>query len=328
MSRTRWIAAGLVVLIVFAAVIVLINVRDSTIGDTVEVTRGDIEVTVETVGRVEVRDQVTLRSPLPAFVNVVAVSPGDEVIEGDVLVQLDRAPFEEAIEEAEELLIRAETNLALIEAEGRASDASSLVERIAAQQQVREAEAQLTRAEAALGDSLVIAPIDGTIISVAVDEGDDVVRNAELIQIAGLREFQLVLDIDEVDLPLISRGADVRVVLEAYRDQVIESEIYSIARQAQMVGGTTVFPATVRFQAQEGLIILPGMNAEVEITTAVRQDVLLLPEGSFQTVGRRTFVDVVVNGDVERREIRTGVRSEGMVEIADGLDENDRVVIP
>jgi multidrug efflux pump subunit AcrA (membrane-fusion protein) len=84
----------------------------------------------------------------------------------------------------------------------------------------------------------------------------------------------------------------------------------------------------VRFQGEDNLLILPGMNAEVEITADVREDVLLLPEGSFQTVGRRTYVNVLVNGDVQQREIRTGIRSGGMVEVADGLNEGDEVVLP
>lgn len=328
MSKWVWIAASSAVVLVVAILVAIFVLGPETQGETFEVTRGDIDVTIESVGTVGMRDGVQLTSPATTEVELVTVIPGDEVREGDVLMQLDRQPFDRAIESAQESLERAETNLSILDSGEQATSAEEIAERIEAQQQVEQAEEALSEAEAALSQSLVLAPFDGTVIYVAASEGDPVPQGSELIQLAELQEFELVVNIDEVDLPLISVGAETRILLEAFPDRMIESEIHSIARRAEIVGGTTVFPATVRFQGEDDLLILPGMNADVEITAEVRRDVLLLPEGSFQTVGRRTFVDVVVDGDVEQREIRTGVRSGGMVEIASGLEEGDEVVLP
>lgn len=328
MSRARWAAAAVVVVLVIVVVVAWYLLRGESYGPTVEVTRGDIEATIETVGTVDLRDQSILTTPISTGVDVRSVDPGDQVQEGDVLLTLDREPFRAAIEEAESRLYEAETTLATLEATESPETAEGLTERVNAQQRVEEARTALEQAEENLSESMVLAPEDGMIVTIPVEEGDPVEENEELVQIARMEAFVLTLQIDEVDLPLISTGADVSVVLEAYPDHVIESEIHTIARRAETSGGTTVFPATIRFPAQEDLMILPGMNAEVEVTTEVREDVLLLPEGSFQTVGRRTFVEVVEDGEVVEREIRTGVRSEGMVEIADGLEEGDRVVLP
>lgn len=328
MSKWVWIAASGAAILVVAILVAIFVLGPETQGETVEVTRGDIDVTIESVGTVGMRDGVQLTSPATTEVDLVTVIPGDEVGEGDVLMQLDRQPFDRAIESAEESLERAEVNLSILDSGEQATSAEEIAERIEAQQQVEQAKESLSEAEAALSQSLVLAPFDGTVIYVAASEGDPVPQGSELIQLAELQEFELVVNIDEVDLPLISAGAETRILLEAFPDRMIESEIHSIARRAEIVGGTTVFPATVRFQGEDDLLILPGMNADVEITAEVRRDVLLLPEGSFQTVGRRAFVDVLVDGDVEQREIRTGVRSGGMVEIASGLEEGDQVVLP
>lgn len=328
MSKWVWIAASGAAILVVAILVAIFVLGPETQGETVEVTRGDIDVTIESVGTVGMRDGVQLTSPATTEVDLVTVIPGDEVGEGDVLMQLDRQPFDRAIESAEESLERAEANLSILDSGEQATSAEEIAERIEAQQQVEQAKESLSEAEAALSQSLVLAPFDGTVIYVAASEGDPVPQGSELIQLAELQEFELVVNIDEVDLPLISAGAETRILLEAFPDRMIESEIHSIARRAEIVGGTTVFPATVRFQGEDDLLILPGMNADVEITAEVRRDVLLLPEGSFQTVGRRAFVDVLVDGDVEQREIRTGVRSGGMVEIASGLEEGDQVVLP
>jgi RND family efflux transporter MFP subunit len=328
MNRWIWVAGGAVIVFVIAIAVAILIFGRETRTDTVEVTRGDIDITIESVGTVAMRDATQITAPATTEVEVVSVIIGDEVDEGDVLIQLDRGAFDAAIEEAENTLTQAETALSVIEAGDAPETASEIAERIAAQQMVDDAQSALQEAETARERSLVLAPFDGTVIFVSVNEGDPVAQGSELIQIAELREFELVVNIDEVDLPLISVGAETRIVLEAYPDRVIESEIHTIARRAEIVGGTTVFSASVRFQGEEELLILPGMNAEVEITAEVRRDVLLLPEGSFQTVGRRTFVDVLEDGEIEQREIRTGIRSGGMVEIADGLDEGDQVVLP
>jgi RND family efflux transporter MFP subunit len=328
MNRWIWLAGAIVVIIVVAIVVAVLVFARETRTDTVEVTRGDVDITIESVGTVAMRDSTQITAPATTQVEIIPVITGDEVDEGDVLIQLNRAPFDAAVEEAENALAQAETALSVIEAGDAPETASEIAERIAAQQMVDDAQSALDQAETARERSLVLAPFDGTVIHVAVNEGDPVGEGSELIQIAELREFELMVNIDEVDLPLISVGADTRIVLEAYPDRVIESDIHSIARRAEIVGGTTVFPASVRFQGEDDLLILPGMNAEVEITAEVRRDVLLLPEGSFQTIGRRTFVDVLVDGEIEQREIRTGIRSGGMVEIADGLNEGDEVVLP
>jgi RND family efflux transporter MFP subunit len=326
----KWILIAVIAaLIVIVAVVVgVVVLGTDTREDTVEVTRGEIEVTIESVGTVAMRDSIQLTAPLTTEVDVVTVIPGDDVREGDVLMQLDIEPFEATLQSAQDALEQAETNLTILGQQGTPTTAEEIAERVASQQQVDDAESAVREAEALIAESLVLAPFDGTVIHVAVSEGDPVGQGTDLIQLAELQEFQLTVNIDEVDLPLISIGAVTSIVLEAFPDRMIESEIYSIARRAEIVGGTTVFPATVNFEGEEDLLILPGMNAEVEITAEVRRDVLLLPEGSFQTVGRRTFVDVLVDGDIEQREIRTGIRSGGMVEIADGLSEGDEVVRP
>lgn len=323
----RYLILVVIIIASAAAVAIWLLTRSGGVGETVTVERGDIDVTIEAVGRVEVLDDVLLLSPLTTTAEIVAVETGDQVSEGDVLVKLDQTPFLENVEAARAALFEAETNLTLLDSDV-GSGAQALAERVEAQRRVREAEARLDQAEMSIAQSLILAPHDATVLAVNVRDGQDVGQNTELAQIARLEEFEVTLNIDEVDLPLVDRGAEARLVLEAFPEHEIESEIDAIALRGELVGGTTVFSATVRFAAQDDLLILPGMNAEVEITTDVREDVLLLPERALQTVGRRTFVDVAVDGEVERREIRTGVRSDGRVEIASGLNEGDEVVIP
>ena len=72
---------------------------------------------------------------------------------------------------------------------------------------------------------------------------------------------------------------------------------------------------------------LPGMNANVTIKAAVRQNVLLIPERALQTVGSRTFVTIITPDSRQEREIQIGLRSGGKVEVASGLVEGNKIVL-
>jgi multidrug efflux pump subunit AcrA (membrane-fusion protein) len=70
------------------------------------------------------------------------------------------------------------------------------------------------------------------------------------------------------------------------------------------------------------------MNADVTITTASRDNVLLIPERALKTVGDRSYVTVRTRGGEDEREVTLGYRSNGQVEVVDGLAEGDVVVLP
>lgn len=296
---------------------------------TAVVERGSLEATVETVGRLVPRNPITVRSPVSGQVQLVAVSPGDAVEEGDVIAQLDPEPFEEEIRRAEEQVASAEAALNL--AEQRAGDNPSpeqLSARLTAEQQLRDAQRALDDARAALDASIILAPRAGTVLQVQTAEGAPLGTGAEVAQIADLHDLELQVDLDEIDLPHVPLDAPVTFTLDAYPSEEIEGRLERISPTAETSGGTTTFRATVRFTLPEGLVARPGMNADVSIKTAVRPDVLLIPESALRTVGRRTFVTVLVDGEEEEREIRIGLRSGGLVEVASGLTEGERVVIP
>jgi multidrug efflux pump subunit AcrA (membrane-fusion protein) len=137
----------------------------------------------------------------------------------------------------------------------------------------------------------------------------------------------LVADVDELDLPNVGVGAVVRFRLDAFPATEIEGRVVSTAPQARQQGGATVFPTTIEFDAPDDLDIRPGMNADATIVTAERAGVLIIPERALTTVGERVFVDVLVDGDVEEREVTLGYRGGGQVEVVDGLAEGDEVLL-
>ena len=71
------------------------------------------------------------------------------------------------------------------------------------------------------------------------------------------------------------------------------------------------------------------MGADVSIATRTERNVLVVPDLAIETIGSKTYVTVIhTDGTRERIEVRTGLRADGVVVIASGVDEGARVALP
>lgn len=329
MSRRGWLVTAAIVLVLAAgASVAVYSITQHGGVQTATVTRGSLSATIQTTGRLAAKNTIVVRSSVTGTAQIVAVSPGDAVKAGDVLVQLDRAPFDKAISQAENQLVNAEEALNLAEIAGGTNPTTEqTATTLRAAQNLTAAQKQVATAKDQLASSLILAPVDGTIIDVQTANGAPVGQGSSVVDMANLSSLDLSVDIDEVDFPHVSNGMSAAFRLDAYPGTEIKGTITNVSPVAKTSGGTTTFPATIAFQAPNGLVLRPGMNANVTIQTAVRQNVLLIPESALRTVGQRTFVTVVKNGKQSDQEIQIGLRSNGMVEVASGLTEGEKVVL-
>jgi RND family efflux transporter MFP subunit len=329
MSRRRpaLVAAIIIALIAVVLVAYFMFGRGSN-ARTATVTRGSLEATIETVGQLQAKNPIAVHSSLNGTVQIVAVSAGDSVKAGDVLVQIDRAPYDDAVQAAQKELANAESalNLAQLQAGGNPNDEQRATV-LRAAQNLDAAHQELQRAEDQIAKTLILAPSDGTIVDVKTAPNAPIGQGSVAVDMANLNDLSLSVEIDEIDVPHVTNSMTATFRLDAYPGTEIKGTLTNVSPIAQTSGGTTTFPATVTFTAPEGLLLRPGMNANVSIQTAVRSDVLLIPQSALRTVGKRTFVTVVRDGKQSDKEIQVGLSSGGQVEVASGLNEDDRVVI-
>lgn len=323
MNRRRLALAVLGVLLL-AAVVLIISFQRRGQPETWTVRRGDIEGTIEVSGRVAPANPVAARSAVESRVQTVAVAVGDHVQAGDILVTLDPAPLEARLRQAESQLLAAELAVAELE---RAGEQASLEGRLAAEQRLREAEAAYQEAQRALADTFVLAPIDGVVLEIPVTSGAPVGTGTVVAQLADLRDLGVSVGFDEVDLGYIHPGDPVTVTVDAFPGEEIPGRVVTLAAVAQQTAGVTSFPAFITLDAPEGLALRPGMTATVRVSAVLRRGVLVIPERAVRTVGERAFVTVLTERGEEEREVRLGLRSGGMVEVASGLQEGEHVIL-
>ena len=192
--------------------------------------------------------------------------------------------------------------------------------------QVAAAEVALEDARARLAQAQLVAPFAGTVLEIAVREGENVGPGQFLILLADLSTLEIVAEIDEIDIGEVQPGQAVKIRLDAFPGEELSGTLVHVAPAASTDRGAGTFLGRVRL-APTDLPLKPGMGASLEITTLEKRDVLLVPNRAVQTLGPRKIVKVWRNGRVEEVEVVTGLSNAEVTEIVKGLREGDVVVV-
>jgi len=264
--------------------------------DTVPVETRAIEVTVDAAGVIEPEVTVEVKSKASGEVLAIHAETGDVVEAGFLLVEIDQRTPRNRLAEAEASLVaaKARRTIAITQEErsqtlfatGTLTETDyeqSQLELANAQAQVIGMEVALENAKIAMDDTKIRAPITGTIIERHVEPGtvissptQDVGGGSILLKMADLRTVQVRTLVDETDIGKIRRGMSTRVTVAAYPNQPFDGEVLKIEPQAIVEQNVTMFAVLIRLDNDGGLL-KPGMNAEVEIRIANRESVSAVP---------------------------------------------------
>ncbi|MGC9319792.1 MAG: efflux RND transporter periplasmic adaptor subunit [Armatimonadota bacterium] len=176
----------------------------------------------------------------------------------------------------------------------------------------------------------VEAPFDGVVSRRYVDPGDAAVPGQPVYQVADDDSVWVTALIDDIDVGKIHEGQAVRIVLPAYLGRSIPGRITRInatatPRTQSGIGGKVV---RSRIELTEGPGPLrPGMEVDVNAESVVAHDVLLAPADAVVEDETGRWVFVVVDGAVERREVGLGGNNYVRVEVTEGLQSGDVVVV-
>jgi multidrug efflux pump subunit AcrA (membrane-fusion protein) len=105
-------------------------------------------------------------------------------------------------------------------------------------------------------------------------------------------------------------------------------KIESLAPGATLKQGSTVYQATISFTTTDGVTAREGMASNVDITAQRKDNVLLLPNRAFETVGTRDYVTITErDGTVRKVEVETGLSNATDTEVVSGLEEGQVVTL-
>ena len=266
------------------------------------VERRTIVVSASAAGVIEPVRTVDVKSKASGEIIELKVETGNNVKTGQLLALVDPRQPQNTLSQAEAdlnvakaqleinqtKLERAETlfeSHAITEAEYEDTRLSY----VTANAQVVRAQTDLENARIQMDDTRILASVDGTIISKNVELGTvissptrDVGGGTVLFTMANLDTVQIRTRIDETDIGKVRPGLEATITVDAYSDRRFDGVVLKIEPQATIEQNVTMFPALVRI-ANPGHLLMPGMNAEVEIHIGERENVLAIPYSALRT---------------------------------------------
>ena len=270
--------------------------------DTAGVERRTIEVAVSSAGIVEPLATIEVKSKASGEVLELLVETGDKVEQGALMVSIDprtvRNRLDQSNAELKAAVSRreiAQTQKARVEslvAAGTLTQSDleqSVLDLANAEAQVVTSRVSVENARIAVDDTDIRAPISGTIIFKPVERGQVITSPTQdfsggtmLMQMADLSAVQIRSLVDETDIGKIRPGMAASVLVAAYPNQPFPGEVVKIEPQAVVEQNVTMFAVLISIQNPEGLL-MPGMNAEVEVSIVRSENVMTIPVMALRT---------------------------------------------
>lgn len=290
-----------------------------------EVAARDLSRSVVVTGPLEPIRSVPVNSQTNGSLVRVLVEEGTRVQAGDLLAELDAREFAAQLARARAVLSNAETAYRRAERlEERAVVSESEIDVLRSAYDIARADVELWSTRVAF--SRIVAPAAGVITQKRVEQGANVTTNQLLFQIAEDETLVVRVRVSELDVVHLDAGRAVTVRLDAYPDARMPARIRRIFPSADPA--SRLVPVEVEIQSvPAGVQARPGFLARVEFALDRREQVLAVPAQAVGVVDRGAFVYVVAADTLSRREVETGLTTEGWVEIARGLRAGERVVV-
>ena len=228
-----------------------------------------------------------------------------------------------ALTTAENVFNNAQDNLSLKEA-GATPGQISIQESL-----VKVARAGVESIRAQINKTIINAPIDGILAKKEVELGESVLPSAPVFSLMSLANFEIEANIPEADIAKLQINQAARVTLDAFgQDKIFDTQVIEIDPAETIIEGVATYKVKLQFLSGQELV-KSGMTANIDILIAKVENALLIPQRAVISRNGGRFVRVLGKNNISKEiEVKTGLRgSGGNIEILEGLNDGDRVVI-
>lgn len=353
-----WIAVVVIVIVAVAAWAMSGGKKEEDINFKEEkVALKTLQNSVTATGTIEAVTSVTVGTQVSGIVNKLYVDYNSQVKKGQVIAELDKTNLLSELNTAKANLASAQSSLnyqaanmeryktlykkGLVSAD---EYENALLTYRQAKEQVASSKENVQRAQTNLGYATITSPIDGTVISKSVEEGQTVAASfntPELFTIAkDLTNMQVVANVDEADIGNVKEGDRVTFTVDAYPDDTFEGTVKQVRLEATTTNNVVTYEVVISAPNAD-LKLKPGLTANVTIYTQERSGVLAVANKALrftptkETVGKDIkIVDCkgknkvwTLNGNTLTTHPVTIGQSDGInTEITKGLKQGDKIV--
>lgn len=353
-----WIAVVVIVIVAVATWAMSGGKKEEDINFKEEkVALKTLQNSVTATGTIEAVTSVTVGTQVSGIVNKLYVDYNSQVKKGQVIAELDKTNLLSELNTAKANLASAQSSLnyqaanmeryktlykkGLVSAD---EYENALLTYRQAKEQVASSKENVQRAQTNLGYATITSPIDGTVISKSVEEGQTVAASfntPELFTIAkDLTNMQVVANVDEADIGNVKEGDRVTFTVDAYPDDTFEGTVKQVRLEATTTNNVVTYEVVISAPNAD-LKLKPGLTANVTIYTQERSGVLAVANKALrftptkETVGKdMKIVDCkgknkvwTLNGNTLTAHPVTIGQSDGInTEITKGLKQGEKIV--
>ena len=375
MKKRFFILLGLLIAAGAAYYFFSSNSKQETTYLTESVTRGNVEKTVVASGSVESVNEVDVGAQASGKITKLYVKLGQEIKKGEMIADIDSTTQINTLNTKKAALVSYQAQLkakktaydvalssynrlsklytqkatsfldSVNTAKSTLDNAKAEMEAIEAN--IKQAEIEVNTAETNVGYTKITAPMDGTVISVPVSEGQTVNANQTtptIVTIADLSKMKIKPEISEGDITKVKAGQEVSFTILSDSQTVYHSVIDSVdpantttsdsSSTSSSTSSSSSSTTSAIYYYANVLIDNPdrtlriGMTTENNIKIANAKDVLLVSNMAIQKRDGKSFVNVLNDkNQPEQREVETGVQNDFQSEIKSGLNEGEKVIV-
>jgi membrane fusion protein (multidrug efflux system) len=292
--------------------------------------------TADAVGTVEPRQKTEIAARLLSTIQEVLVEPGAHVKQGDVLITLDDREIQAQLREVEAGRLGVESDLAVRQREFQryqqmfaekavSKDDFDRVEGmyLVTRSQLKRTDEQVNRIGVMLSYTKIVAAQDGIIADRFADPGDLATPGKTLLTLHNPNKLELHASVREGLAQDVTPGQKLTVHIDSL-ELNIEATVREIVPQADATSRSVLVKASLPVNSSKKLYI--GMFGRLAIPIADTERVVVNSD-AVQHVGQLELVDVVEDGKLRRRFVRTGHRFGDQVEILSGLNVGETVAL-
>ena len=292
-KKGLWITLGAIAVCVLLWLIFHPSKKETVTLETARAERIDITSSITATGTVEPVTKVEVGTQVSGIVSKLYVDYNDVVKAGQVIAEMDKVNLQAELTSANAQLATAKTEYEYQQKEFNRIKTLHDKELVSdsefdqAQYQFQSAknaysqsQASYTKVRRNLSYATITSPIDGVVISRAVEEGQTVAAGFStptLFTIAkNLTEMQVIANVDEADIGQVAEGQRVTFTVDAYPDDTFEGDVKQVRLEATTTSNVVTYEVVINAPNPE-LKLKPGLTANITIFTLEENDVLAIP---------------------------------------------------
>ena len=370
-----WIPVSAVIVLILASLVFWITTREDDVTYMTEKVRtGNISQVVEATGEVAAVNLVSVGAQVSGQIKKLYVVLGQEVKQGEMIAEIDSQTQENTLNtdkakldnykaqlEARKIIlaisrkqynrerILIKTNSTSQQNLENARDAYATAKANVNEMEslIRQTQIAINTDETNLGYTKIRAPLNGTIVSVPVEEGQTVNANQTtptIVQIANLNDMEIDIEISEGDITKVKPGMKIDYTILSEPNTVFHARLDSIDpglttltdgsydKSSSSTSSSSSSNEAVYYYGRayvdnpEGKLRI-GMLTQNTIHVSSAENVLIVPSITISSQQGKHFVRVLTDKKkVEKREVETGISDGVCTEIKSGLNDGEQVI--